>query len=440
MKTAASRTLMLAALLLTIALAAVAAVLLNRSPAAQPPTPPDLTNTAPAARTAISQALNAATAEPTTAERRGDLGKVLLAHQFDAAAATEFRVAAQLAPLDFRWKYLQGLAETPFSRAAALDCFQIAASLNPASWLPPSRMAELLLAENRLAEAATQIQIARRLAPDELRPALAEIRLLLLQKQPQAAKSSAESLRARGITVRELVELHAQALFQMQQTTAARNASQELQNEELTPAGWNDPLAAAVLVWSTDPRDILTEARSLAASGRLPQAEQLLLNSASRLSTHPEYCTTLSRIQLESGKPDAALQTAETALKNTPNAPAILMAKGNALFLLNRPQDAAHSYSLALQHKPDLARARYNLARCQMQSGQITDAISSLHETLRTTPEMTAARLVLAELLLKQNQTSEATKQIRILAAQLPESDPNLAALHKQLLSRQTTD
>jgi len=227
-------------------------------------------------------------------------------------------------------------------------------------------MLAALLLTIAVAEADTQIQIARRLAPDELRPALAEIRLLLLQKQPQAAKSSAESLRARGITVRELVELHAQALFQMQQTAAARNASQELQNEELTPAGWNDPLAAAVLAWSTDPRDILTEARSLAASGRLPQAEQLLLNSASRLSTQPEYCTTLSRIQ--------------------------------------------------------------------------TDAISSLHETLRTTPEMTAARLVLAELLLKQNQTSEATKQIRIPAAQLPESDPNLAALHKQLLSRQTTD
>ena len=437
MNTAAGRPLLLVALLLTVA---VATVLLNRGPATLPPTPPDLTNTAPAARTAISQALHAATTEPATAERRGDLGKVLLAHQFDAAAAAEFRVAAQLAPLDFRWKYLQGLAETPFSRPSALDCFKSAADLNPASWLPHARMAELLLAENRLTEAAAQIQAARQLAPDEPRPALAEIRLLLLQKQPQTAISLAESLRSRGVSARELVELHAQALFQLQQTAAARSISQELQNEELNPAGWNDPLAAAVLVWSTDPRDILIEARSLAAGGRLPQAEQLLLNSASRISTHPEYFSTLSRIQLESGNPLAALQTAETGLTNYPNAPAILMAQGNALFLLSRSPEAAKSYSLALQQKPDLARARYNLARCQLQSGQIEDAIRSLNETLRTTPEMTAARLVLAELLLKQNQTSEATKQIRILAAQLPESDPNLAALHKQLQSRQATD
>ena len=437
MNTAAGRPLLLVALLLTVA---VATVLLNRGPAALPPTPPDLTNTAPAARTAISQALHAATTEPATAERRGDLGKVLLAHQFDAAAAAEFRIAAQLAPLDFRWKYLQGLAETPFSRPSALDCFKSAADLNPASWLPHARMAELLLAENRLTEAAAQIQAARQLAPDEPRPALAEIRLLLLQKQPQTAIRLAESLRSRGISARELVELHAQALFQLQQTAAARSISQELQNEELNPAGWNDPLAAAVLVWSTDPRDILIEARSLAAGGRLPQAEQLLLNSASRISTHPEYFSTLSRIQLESGNPLAALQTAETGLTNNPNAPAILMAQGNALFLLRRSPEAAKSYSLALQQKPDLARARYNLARCQLQSGQIPDAIRSLNETLRTTPEMTAARLVLAELLLDQNQISEATKQIRILAAQLPESDSNLAALHKQLLSRQATD
>ncbi len=437
MNTAAGRPLLLVALLLTVA---VATVLLNRGPAALPPAPPDLTNTAPAARTAISQALHAATTEPATAERRGDLGKVLLAHQFDAAAAAEFRIAAQLAPFDFRWKYLQGLAETPFSRPSALDCFKSAADLNPASWLPHARMAELLLAENRLTEAAAQIQAARQLAPEEPRPALAEIRLLLLQKQPQTAISLAESLRSRGISARELVELHAQALFQLQQTAAARSISQELQNEELNPAGWNDPLAAAVLVWSTDPRDILIEARSLAAGGRLPQAEQLLLNSASRISTHPEYFSTLSRIQLESGNPLAALQTAETGLTNNPNAPATLMAQGNALFLLSRSPEAAKSYSLALQQKPDLARARYNLARCQLQSGQIEDAIRSLNETLRTTPEMTAARLVLAELLLNQNQTSEATKQIRILAAQLPESDPNLAALHNQLQSRQTTD
>lgn len=437
MKTAASRSLLLSALLLTIA---VATVLMNRSPPVPAPNSPDLTNTAPTARTAIAQTLAAAAAEPATAERRGDLGKVLLAHQFDAAAATEFRIASQLAPRDFRWKYLQGLAETPFSRSSALDCFQTAASLNPTSWLPHSRIAELLLAENRLTEAASHIQNARKLAPNELRPALAEIRLLLLQKQPADASKSAESLRSRGISVRELVELHAQALFQLQQTTTARSIAQELQNEELAPAGWNDPIAAAVLVWSTDPQDILTEARSLAASGRLPQAEQLLLNSSSRASSHPEYFNTLSRIQLESGKPDAALQTAETGLKKNPAAPNILLAQGNALFLLNRLPAAAQSYSLALQHKPDLARARFNLARCQLQTGQIPAAVASLHETLRSTPEMTAARLLLAGLLLNQNQTSEATAQLQILATQLPESDPQLTALRKQLHSQQTTD
>ena len=437
MNTAVGRKLLLFGLLLTIV---TAIVLLNRPPAVAPPTTPNLSDTAAAARAAITQALAAAVADPDSPERRGDLGKALLAHQFDAAAASEFHYASLLAPLDFRWKYLQGLAETPFSRTAALDCFQAAATLNPSAWLPHARSAELLLAENRLLDAAAQIRTARRLAPDELRPALAEIRLLLLQKQPAAARIAAESLAARGTLVRELVELQAQALFQLNQTEAARLISRQLQNEELTPAGWNDPLAAAVLAWSTDPEDILNQARSLAASGNFTQAEQLLLNSTARAASHPEFITTLARIQLESGKPEIALNTTDSALKDYPNAPAILLARGNALFLLERINDAAQSYALALQHKPDLAHARFNLARCQLRQGQSNEATESLLETLRTAPEMTAARLVLAGLLLNQKQTSEATKQLQILITQLPNSDPQLSALLAQLQTLQTTD
>jgi len=437
MNTAVGRKLLLFGLLLTIV---TAIVLLNRPPAVAPPTTPNLSDTAAAARAAIAQALAAAVADPDSPERRGDLGKALLAHQFDAAAASEFHSASLLAPLDFRWKYLQGLAETPFSRTAALDCFQAAAALNPSAWLPHARSAELLLAENRLLDAAAQIRTARRLAPDELRPALAEIRLHLLQKQPAAARIAAESLASRGTLVRELVELQAQALFQLNQTEAARLISKQLQNEELSPAGWNDPLAAAVLAWSTDPEDILNQARSLAASGNFTQAEQLLLNSTARAASHPEFITTLARIQLESGKPEIALNTTESALKDHPNAPAILLARGNALFLLERINDAAQSYALALQHKPDLAHARFNLARCQLRQGQSNEATESLLETLRTAPEMTAARLVLAGLLLNQKQTSEATKQLQILITQLPNSNPQLSALLAQLQALQTPD
>jgi tetratricopeptide (TPR) repeat protein len=142
----------------------------------------------------------------------------------------------------------------------------------------------------------------------------------------------------------------------------------------------------------------------------------------------------------QSGKPEAALLTAETALKNTPKSPTLLSAQRNALFLLDRIPAAIQSYSLALQQKPDLARARFNLARCQLQAGQITDATNSLLETLRTAPEMTAARLLMAELLLKQKHVSEASKQLQILSTQLPDSHPQLKALLKQLNAPQTTD
>ncbi len=438
MKATARRALLTVAILL-VSIIGVSS-LLNRTPAPPAPAKLQTSDASPAARAAIEQSLAKAIADPASPECRGELGKVLLAHQFDAAAAAEFQIASTLAPRDFRWKYLLALAESPFSRSSALQHFTEAAELNPSSWLPPARIAELLLAENRLGEASTQITVARSIAPDEIRPALAEIRLLLLLKQPENARNAAAALAARGIRVRELYELHAQALFQLKQPEAARNLARQLEDEELTAAGWNDPFAAAVLVWSTDPADLLLQARSLAAIGRLTEATRLLQSGANKASTHPDYYPTLSRLLLEDGHATKALEVASTALRHNPTAPSLHLAQGNALFTLGQRPAAADSFRQALLHKPDLSRARFNLAICLLQSNDIAAATTTLAETLHSAPEMTAARLLIAGLLLDQKHLSEASHHLQILKTQLPANDPQLTDLLTRLSQLQTTD
>ncbi len=396
------------------------------------PVLPDLSQASEKAAAAIRREAARSADEPRSADRRGNFAKVLLAHQFDAAAAEEFRIASLLEPHDYRWRYLQGLSTTPLSRKAAAECFREAAELNPKSWLPRLRLAELLLAETNLSEAEPLIREARRLAPTEIRPALTEIRWMILQQSFADAVAASERLRDRGIRVRELAELHAQALFRLGRTQESQVMIRETQNDDLAPAGWNDPLAGSVLAFSTDPVDIIAEAKSLAASGNLLQAASLL-QSNRRAAVHPEYYPTLARIIIEAKQPAAAISVIDEGLQGSPDSPMLLQLRGNALFMLNRLPEAEQSFRSAIQRKPDFAIARFNLAHCLLKTSGRSAAISELEAVLGVAPEMSTARLMLAGLLMDEGRFGEAQEQVQALDAMLPSDEPELQELRNRL-------
>lgn len=302
-------------------------VVMLATPSITPPVIPDLSGASPRALAAIQREAEQALAQPASPLLRGQLGMVLLAHQYDAAAALEFAAAARLAPGEFRWPYLQGLAEISRSRSAASSCFRTAAELNPQAWQPKLRLAELLLAENQTNLAAPLIAAARKIAPDELRPALTEVRLLLIQQNIPAADAALKPLRTRGILVRDLVELDAQIQFRLNRSDEAAAASRTLEDEQLPAAGWNDPWAAATLAYSTDPADTISQARSLAASGNLSAAAGMLVAARYLAEDHPDYFPVLTRILLEAGHPDQALQSADQGLEKLPRSPQLLHLK-----------------------------------------------------------------------------------------------------------------
>lgn len=432
-----SRRRMILALTALVALAAALSPLALRQSVA-PPLLPDLSAASEVAIAAILREAKLAAANPRAAQLRGNLACVLLAHQFDSAAAVEFQIAGELDPQNFRWKYLQGLAESPNSRRRAMHCFRAAATLHKDSWLPRLRLAELLLAENQLQAASEHIADSRRLAPYELRPALAEIRLQLLQQQPAAALAFAEQLRSTGFRVRDLSELYAAALFQLRRPQEARAAALELHDESLEPAGWNDPFAASVLAFSTDPADLIAAARSHAIAGDYSQAITRLKNAHSRAADHPDYFPTLARLLLENGQAMEAVRVADEGLERFPGSPLLLHLRGSSLFLLGQIASAERCFREALQLKPDLALARLNLAHCLLKSTGRPAAIMALEETLRTAPEMRPARLLLTSLLLDEDRLAETAEQVQKLQLLLPQDHPELRHLQSRLIQRQS--
>lgn len=398
-----------------------------------PPVVPDLSGASSRALAAIQHEAEQALAQPDSAILRGQFGMVLLAHQYDSAAALEFAAAALLAPDEFRWPYLQGIAEISRSRSAAANCFRAAAELNSRAWQPKLRLAELLLADNHPEQAAPLIAAARTIAPDELRPALAEIRLLLLEQNFTAADDAIKILRNRGILVRELVELDAQCQFRLNHTAAATAAARTLEDEQLPAAGWNDPWAAATLAYSTDPADTISQARSLAASGNLPEAAGMLSAAQYLAENHPDYFPVLTRILLEAGRPAQALQAVDQGLAKLPRSPQLLHLKGSTLQVLNRIPEAIDSYKSALSLKPDLTNSGYNLALCLQQSSDPDAAVTTLRQVLAAAPEMHAARILLAQIFLDQKNPAAAAPHIKILADTLLPTNPQLQQLQKQL-------
>jgi len=432
-----SHSRLILALTALVAMAAALGPLMLRQPVV-PPILPDLSTASEVAIAVILREAKLAQADPRAAQLRGNLACVLLAHQFDSAAAVEFRIASELDPQSFRWKYLQGLAESPASRSRAMDCFRAATALHKDSWLPQLRLAELLLAENQPQAASELIADSRRLAPNELRPALAEIRLQLLLQQPAAALALAEQLRSAAVHVRDLSELYAAALFQLGRSQEARAAALELQNESLEPAGWNDPFAASVLAFSTDPADLIAAARSHAITGNYALGITRLKAAHSRAADHPDYFPTLARLLLENGEAMEAVRVADEGLERFPRSPLLLHLRGSSLFLLGQLPDAERCFREALQLKPDLALARLNLAHCLLKSTGRPEAISTLEDTLRTAPEMRPARLLLASLLLDEHRLVEAADQLQKLQQLLPPDHAELRQLQSRLTQRQS--
>jgi predicted Zn-dependent protease len=203
----------------------------------------------------------------------------------------------------------------------------------------------------------------------------------------------------------------------------AQRLAFELQQETLPSAGWNDPYAAATLAFSTDPADLIAESRSLAAFGNLQQAASMLHAERARAVLHPDFFPVLARLLLESGQTTAALQECDEGLRRTPNSAVLHHLRGSAMFLADRNTEAIGSFRRALELKPDLALARFNLAHCLLKTGDRSSAIMTLMDTLQSAPEMSAARLMLAGLLLDESREQDATDQLRILEQLLPAAD-----------------
>ena len=138
--------------------------------------PPPFVNTAgfdPVIAAAVAQARGAVQRAPRSAEARGRMGMVLLAHEVRAEARECFAQAAAFAPREPRWPYFLGLAQLVDNPMAAATNLDRAVRLFPQSQFAPRlKLADTLLSLGRLEEAEAHYRYVWQREPNSARAGL----------------------------------------------------------------------------------------------------------------------------------------------------------------------------------------------------------------------------------------------------------------------------
>jgi len=94
----------------------------------------------------------------------------------------------------------------------------------------------------------------------------------------------------------------------------------------------------------------------------------------------------LSVLRCKTRTGEAALDACSSALKNQPNDVDLLVAKGDALMLLNRPSEATQTYQLALAQDAANTVIQDKLETARAELTQVDNRIANAQSTLTDTP------------------------------------------------------
>jgi tetratricopeptide (TPR) repeat protein len=370
----------------------------------------DLTPVSDAVRRNILRAQQQVIERPGSAESWGQLGLVLLAHEFDRDASVCFQKAVSLSPKDFRWHYYCGLSSGAEDRALAIASFRRACELRPDRSIAHARLGELLLAAEDLEGADDHLQAA---VANEGFPAprtlQALARLRLIQTRLDEAQALIEKAQQSEPDSRMLLEVLARIQQARGDRDSARTTLQMMQQLPDDPLLWLDPWAAAALQLKTDSGGIHKNIQVLIERGDLFAAIARL----KRMINEPEAASTEVWLQLadllrQTGQSQEAIDLLHQFLIRDPDNARGRMRMGVLLAEREDWEAAAVQFSTVAKLLPDHFQARLNLAQCLLKVDDEVRATEALIEALAIMPEHCGGRLLLVRQFMNRQQCTEA--------------------------------
>ena len=414
-----------------VILAAAGAFFVWRTTAPPAPT----VNTAgfdPVIATAIDDARKAVSRSPRSAEARGRLGMVLLAHEVRAEARECFAQASTFAPHDPRWPYLLGLAQLVDNPVAAATNLERAVQLFPESESTPHlKLANTLLDLGRLDEAELHFRAVWQRHSNSAPAALG------LGKIANARDRASEAAEFLGLATRDPSTRKAahRLLLNVNQRLGKTNEADqmarvlaELPNDQPLP----DPLLAEVEKLKTGEKAWIDLADEWIKAGRSANAARLLEKTVQKYPTSDRAMFFLGRARLRLGDVAGAEQVLARAVALAPDSVEAQMQLGVVRLNRGRARDAQPCFRAAIQSKPNLPEAWFNLGlSLGAESSRRAECIAAFREAIKLKPNLIEAYLGLAVALRADGQNEAAIAELQHALELQPD-----ATLRQKLLTQ----
>jgi tetratricopeptide (TPR) repeat protein len=400
------------------------------------PPPPPVVNTTgfdSVIATAIVDAREGALRSPRSAEARGRMGMVLLAHQVRAEAGMCFAQAAALAPREPRWPYFLGLAQLLDSPMAAVTNLDRAVQLFPdRESAPRLKLADTLLSLGRVDEAELHYQQVRQ---HESNSAPAALGLGKVANARDHSSDAANLLAAatqspftRRAAHRLLLNVN-QRLGRTNEAEQVANILAGLPNDLPLP----DPFFAQVEQLKTGEQVWMDQADDWMKGGRVADAARVLEKTIETYPKSDRAMFLLGRARLRLGDPAGAEAILMRAIALAPGSVEAQLQLGVTRLSQGRSKAAQPCFRAAIQAKPNLGEAWYNLGLSL--GNDVTsraESIAAFREAIRLKPNLIEAYLGLAIVLRMDGQNRAAADEMR-RALDLQPAEPLRQKLLDQL-------
>ncbi len=332
-----------------------------------------------------------------SAKAWGQLGEVLLAHDFNREANRCFQQAEALDPHEPAWPYLQGLHLATYDPEASVLCLERAVRCcDERQNVPRLLLVEALLERNRLDEAQSLLEQVHSVDPGNLRTELGLGRLDLLRQNWRAGLTHLDACRNDVHTRKRASTLRAEAWNQLGEKEKARD-EQRRAAELPEDQPWPDPFYEKILTSRRGLRARFLSVDYLIQAGRLPETLQLLNETLDKYPSSLEGWMRMGEIYHRVNKLDRAQACFQQAARLAPDFAEAWFRLG-CVQAQTHSSDAPASFRKAIRWKPHYAQAHYNLGQCLKEQGQRDVAAEQFREALRCRPDYDLARKALREL------------------------------------------
>jgi tetratricopeptide (TPR) repeat protein len=374
-----------------------------------PPEPPAvvLQDAEPVVAVAVEDAYRAVRASPRSAVAWGRLGMILLAHDFFCEANTCLCQAERLEPQEPRWPYYQGIALSLGYPEVAIPKLQRAADLcGDRVDAPRLRLAEALLGQGRVAEAAEQLNRVLQRDPGNARAHLGLAQLACDGDDLPSSLAHLQHCTDSPFTRKAALALLAEIEHRLGRKQAVLQHLHEAGNgaEDLA---WPDPFVQEIDQVRKGKQACLARMERLVAQSRVPEAIQLLGTWVRGNPDSDWAWLWLGRLLIRQEDFVAAERALHEAARQAPESVETQFYLGVALYCRGRSDQAAPFFRRAAELKPDYALAHYNLGHCLLRSGDRAAALTAFREAVHCKANFADAHTNLGELLIENGEYAE---------------------------------